>query len=93
MEKSVTATEAVRGFSEILNNIRFKGDHYVIKRGGKPVAYMEPVKEVKMIRQLKELKFILKSLPKLKDELDALAADLQDLWNYQPFVPKESPWE
>lgn len=45
MDKSVTATEAVRDFSGLLNMIRFKGESYIIRRAGKPVACIGPVRE------------------------------------------------
>ncbi len=38
MTKTITATEAVRKFSEILNSIKYTGNDYTIMRGGKPVA-------------------------------------------------------
>ena len=93
MEKHITATQAVREFSELLNKIKFKGDRYIIERSGKPVAQMEPVKEVKKAITLKELKSLLKELPKLDEELDAFAADLEGIRKDQPPVQEESTWE
>ena len=93
MEKRITATQAVRDFSEILNKIKFKGDHYIIERSGKPVAQMEPVVEVNKIRTLKDLKFLLKKLPPLDEELDAFAEDLEGVRNNQPHLPEEYRWE
>ena len=52
MEKRISATQAVRDFSEVLNTIKFKGLHYIIERGGKPVASMRPIGEEKMIEGL-----------------------------------------
>ena len=37
MEKRISATRAVRDFSQVLNTIKFKGVHYIIERGGKPI--------------------------------------------------------
>lgn len=93
MEKRITATQAVREFSELLNKIKFKGDHYIIERSGKPVARMEPIKEANTTKTLKELKSLLKELPRLDDELDAFAADLEDIWKNQPPLPEEGTWE
>jgi len=42
MEIPITATEAVRAFSEILNAVRYKGDNYTVLRCGKPVANITP---------------------------------------------------
>ena len=33
MDKTITATEAVRKFSEILNAVKYNGNHYTILRG------------------------------------------------------------
>ena len=93
MEKEITATEAVRDFSDLLNRIKYSGDHYIIKRGGKPVAYMGPLREVNIVRPLEDLKSILKELPRLDDELEAFAADLESLWKHQPYLPEETLWE
>jgi antitoxin (DNA-binding transcriptional repressor) of toxin-antitoxin stability system len=54
VENSLTATEAVRDFSGLLNTTRLRGESYVIKRGGKPVACIGPVKEAKSKRALRE---------------------------------------
>jgi len=93
MGKRITATQAVREFSELLNKIKFKGDHYIIERSGKPVAQMEPVKEAKKAKTLKELKPLLKGLPRLDEELDAFAADLEGIRKDQPPLPEEGMWE
>ena len=93
MEKHISATKAVRDFSEILNTIKFKGVHYIIERGGKPVASMNPIDEEKNVKTLGELKNLLKKLPRLDEELDAFADDLADIWKDQPLLPKGDLWE
>jgi len=92
MEKRITATKAVRDFSELLNTIKFGGDRYIIERSGKPVACMAPLKETKKIRTLKELKSLLEELPCLGDELDAFAKDVEDIVACGPPLPKENSW-
>lgn len=93
MEKRITATRAVRDFSEILNTIKFKGVHYVIERGGKPVASMKPIDEKIDLKTLGELKALLKNLPRLDEELDAFAADLEDIRKDQPIMTMGDVWE
>ena len=93
MEKSVTATEAVRDFSGLLNMIRFKGESYIIKRGGKPVAYMGPIREARTTKTLKELKRVLKELPRMGNELDRFEKDLNEVRKAQPSIPERNPWE
>jgi antitoxin (DNA-binding transcriptional repressor) of toxin-antitoxin stability system len=86
MEKRISATRAVRDFSEVLNTIKFKGAHYIIERGGKPVASMKPFDDKTELKTLGELKALLKNLPRLEEELDAFAEDLEDVWNEQPLM-------
>jgi antitoxin (DNA-binding transcriptional repressor) of toxin-antitoxin stability system len=93
MEKRITATHAVREFSEVLNTIKFKGAHYIIERGGKPVASMKPVDEKEDFKALGDLKALLKKLPRLDEELDAFAEDLEAILKNQPVMPTEDLWE
>ena len=93
MEKRISATRAVRDFSEILNTIKFKGLHYVIERGGKPIASMKPIDEKTDLKTLGELKALLKNLPRLDEELDAFAADLEDIRKDQPIMTMGDVWE
>ncbi|MBW1753370.1 MAG: hypothetical protein JRJ46_09760 [Deltaproteobacteria bacterium] len=93
MEKRISATRAVRDFSEVLNTIKFKGVHYIIERGGKPVASMKPIDGKTDFKTLGELKALLKKLPKLDEELDAFTADLEDIWKDQPLVAVGDLWE
>lgn len=39
----ITATEAARRFSDLLDGVEHRGEHYTIIRRGKPVAQLEPV--------------------------------------------------
>ena len=93
MEKRISATRAVRDFSEVLNTIKFKGVHYIIERGGKPIASMRSIDEKVEPKTLGELKTLLKKLPKLEDELDAFASDLEEISRDQPIMPTGNLWE
>ncbi|MDH3306655.1 MAG: type II toxin-antitoxin system Phd/YefM family antitoxin [Acidimicrobiia bacterium] len=41
--KEITATEAARNFSELLDDLEHRGGDYVIVRRGRPVAHLEPI--------------------------------------------------
>lgn len=41
--KTISATEAARSFSDVLNRVRFRGEEFVIVRGGEEVARLAPV--------------------------------------------------
>jgi antitoxin (DNA-binding transcriptional repressor) of toxin-antitoxin stability system len=55
----LTATEAVRSFSEILSGVRYRGSRYTILRGGKPIATIGPVEGASPSRTLAELPSLL----------------------------------
>lgn len=40
--QTITATEAARAFSELLNRVRYEHQSFVILRGGEQVARIEP---------------------------------------------------
>ena len=92
MEKRISATRAVRDFSEVLNTIKFKGVHYIIERGGKPIASMKSIDENLDPMTLGELKTLLKKLPRLEEELDAFASDLEEISRNQPLMSTGDLW-
>jgi len=92
MEKAISATEAVRRFSEILNSVRYRGDSFTIVRGGKPVASISPVESLSKRKPLRELRELIKSLPHLGDEAERLRKDLKKIRKHQPSLPKETKW-
>ena len=92
MAKAITATDAVRNFSDLLNTIRFKGARYTILRGGKPVATLGPATSSGHEKTLGELAQILKKLPRLGDEAAVFCEDLQTIAKTQPTLPKGRPW-
>jgi hypothetical protein len=51
---------------------------------------MKPIDEQKYLKTLGELKPLLKKLPKLDEELDAFATDLEDIWKNEPLLPTEA---
>lgn len=91
MMKTISATDAVRTFSELLNAIKYKGEFYTIIRGGKPAATIGPVETITSMRTLKELALVLKAMPKLDDD-DKFAADVEDIITSQPVTPEVSSW-
>jgi len=93
MEKRISATRAVRDFSEVLNTIKFQGAHYIIERGGKPIASMKSVDEKVDSLTLGELQALLKKLPRLEEELNDFATDLEEISRNQPLMSTGDLWE
>ena len=63
MATRVSATEAVRTFSELLNRIRYRGEEFVVERAGEPVCRMTPAVPAKTL-SLRELASVLRDIPK-----------------------------
>jgi prevent-host-death family protein len=91
--EAVSATEAVRTFSDLLNSVKYKGKSYTIIRGGKPIAEIVPVGEFPQERRIGDLMGILKKLPSLGDDAENFARDIGEIVMLSPFMPEESTWE
>ena len=93
MPRRLSVTEAVRNFSEILGRVRFKGERFVLVKGGKPVAELGPT-DAAVPLCLGELAAVLKALPHLEPEdAERLAVDLEagrSTAGRTPAVPWES---
>lgn len=44
--KTISATTAARSFSDVLNRVKFRGEEFMIVRGGEEVARLSPVTSV-----------------------------------------------
>ena len=63
MTTHLSATEAVRTFSDLLNRIRYRGEEFVVERGGEAICRMLPAGPLKRVT-LGELAALLPELPK-----------------------------
>lgn len=87
----ISATEAVRKFSELLNSVKYHHNSFTIIRSGKPLAAIVPLDAQAGGKSLKELGKILKLLPKLTDG-EVFAADLNEIVEAQPSAPERPAW-
>jgi antitoxin (DNA-binding transcriptional repressor) of toxin-antitoxin stability system len=72
--KEITVTELARGLSEFINRASYRGETFVIMRGGKAVAQIAPAPAGARVKDLLE---IVGSLPPLDaGDLDAFAGAL-----------------
>jgi antitoxin (DNA-binding transcriptional repressor) of toxin-antitoxin stability system len=86
METKISATEAARSLSDIINRVVYRGEEFIVERGGEPVCKISPVGPRRYTKA--DLVEFFKTTPKLDDEyLDIL----EDITRNQPPVP-ESPW-
>lgn len=63
MESRVSATHAARGFSDLLNRIRYRGEEFVVERGGEPVCRMLPAEPPRRFT-LRDLATLLREAPR-----------------------------
>lgn len=85
--RRISATEASRGFSELLNRVRYRGESFIIERGGAPICELRPAALARFTGT--DLVTILRSLPPVDDEY---LEEVEKITREQPRVP-ESPWE
>lgn len=91
MRIKATVTELLRNFSDYINRVAYRGERFVVIRGGKPVAELSPVPSG---TRLAELPALLDSLPRLGEEDSADFA--RDLERYRKELEAEAPrdpWE
>ena len=86
-ESHLSATEAARNFSDLVNRVLYRGEAFVIERGGQPVCRIVPARPVKFT--LRDLVQLLKTIPKPDP---GYWDDIEKLKRNQPPLP-ESPWE
>ena len=85
--RRLTATQAARGFSEILNRVHYRGERFLIERGGRPIGELRPAAPTRFTGR--DLLSLLRSLPPIDDDyLDAV----EEAARNQPSLP-EPAWE
>ena len=92
MGQTITATEAVRNFSDLLNSIRYRGEEYTILKGGKPAATIGPAAGPVRERKLSDLKALVGSLPRLEEDGESFAGDIARAVTAQPPAGEGYPW-
>lgn len=86
MESRISATRAARTFSDLLNRVRYRGEAFVVERGGEPVCRVVPARPP--ARTLRELVRLLRSMPKPDP---AYWDAVEEVVTRQPELPR-SPW-
>jgi antitoxin (DNA-binding transcriptional repressor) of toxin-antitoxin stability system len=87
MKSRISATEAARSFSELMNRVRYRGESFVVERGSKPICEILPARPPKFSGA--ELASLLRSLPTPDEEHLTI---VEELIARQPTVA-ESGWQ
>jgi antitoxin (DNA-binding transcriptional repressor) of toxin-antitoxin stability system len=84
-------TEAVRNFADFINRVAYRGEHFLLERGGRPVARLVPVPSAGRLGNLPDL---LGSTPRLSpEEASAFADDLEEALESLDAHQEVDPWE
>lgn len=84
--RRISATEASRNFSELLNRVRYRGEVFVVTRGGQAICELRPAATTRFTGA--DLVTLMRSLPAVDDDyLDGIEETVRS----QPLLP-ESPW-
>jgi antitoxin (DNA-binding transcriptional repressor) of toxin-antitoxin stability system len=86
MESHISATRAARTFSDLLSRVRYRGETFVIERGGEPVGRLVPASPAPCT--LAQLARLLRGLPRPDP---GYWDTLEGITTRQPALPK-SPW-
>lgn len=86
MESHISATQAVRTFSDLLSRVRYRGETFVIERGGEPVGRLIPATPAPCT--LAQLARLLRGLPRPDP---GYWNTLEVITTRPPALPK-SPW-
>jgi len=91
MKLTATVTDLLRNFSDYINRVAYRGERFVLIRGGKPVAELTPLPTG---TRLADLPAVLRSLPRLTpDEAGAFEADLERARSERAARPDPDRWE
>ena len=91
MKHTISVTEAARNFADIVSRVFYRGERFVLERGGRPVARLIPVPRG---GRLGDLPGILEGIPRLSvEEAEALGRDMDEARASLPELRDEDPWE
>ena len=89
-EISVSITEVARNLSDFVNRVAYRGEHFVLTRGNKPVAELRAVPRGRRVRDLAEL---VRSMPHLTaGDAEAFERDLDAARVAMPDLPERDVW-
>lgn len=84
-------TEAARNFAEYINRVAYRGERFVLMRGGKGVAELRPLVAG---RRLGELPDLIAALPRLGEAgAETFAADIDASRKENAAATPRDPWE
>jgi antitoxin (DNA-binding transcriptional repressor) of toxin-antitoxin stability system len=87
--KKITASEAARSFSDVVARVHYRGEEFVVEKGGVAVCRISPVGQGAPKSTLGDLLGFLDSMPPVDDGFKEVVLEAT---RKQPKLPR-SPWE
>lgn len=87
--RKITATEAARQFREVLNQVQYRGEEYIVERNGQPACRITPVGPPRAT--LRDLVQFFQESPRLDEGVARIIMAEHRRMN-RPSLPR-SPWE
>lgn len=88
----ISATEASRSLSEILNKVHYQGQSFEVKRGREVIAKIIPVEVNRKILKISELATLFQNLPSLEpEETQSFENDLKTIRTQ--LSAEKNPWD
>jgi antitoxin (DNA-binding transcriptional repressor) of toxin-antitoxin stability system len=87
MESDITTTDLARNLSDVLNRVHYRGETFLVKRGGQTLARLTPT--APSIRTWEEFKTLLSELGPIDK---SFSGDLEEVIQAQEKI-EASPWE
>lgn len=88
MTQRLTATQASRQLSDLLNRVRYQQESFIVTRGDEPIAEIRPVMSE---RAMPDLRALVRLLERSRMPDEGFAADLEAVQASQS-APPEDPW-
>jgi antitoxin (DNA-binding transcriptional repressor) of toxin-antitoxin stability system len=88
--KKISATEAARSFSDVVSRVRYRGEEFIVEKGGEAVCRISPVASSRVAKStIGDFLRLLEELPPVDDEY---RDTVRELTRKQGKMPR-SPWE
>jgi antitoxin (DNA-binding transcriptional repressor) of toxin-antitoxin stability system len=88
--KKISATEAARSFSDVVSRVRYRGEEFIVEKGGEAVCRISPVASSRAAKStIGDFLRLLEELPPVDDEY---RDTVRNLTRKQGKLPR-SPWE
>lgn len=91
MKGTISVTEAVRNFADFINRVAYRGEQFVLERGGRPVARLVPIPQAGRLGDLPDLMADLPSLD--REDAEDFAHDMEDASAELPPMAEGGAWE